>query len=96
MRVLACVRACLCVCVCVCVSFASYSSETIEIIIIKLATVGETMHHVLIIMTLTFIQGQIDFNHDNRKCSIISETVQAMPVTFAVKIGRLKVYIIVS
>ena len=49
-----------CVCIFVCVSFASDSSETIEVIIMKLGTVTASdmrMHHVLIILTLTFIQG---------------------------------------
>ena len=34
------------------------------------------------------------FNHENDKCAIISETVQAIPIQFAVKMVRLKVYII--
>ena len=43
------------------------------------------------------MQGLTDLNDDNNKCSIISETVQAMPVKFAdVKIVRLKVFIIFS
>ena len=42
------------------------------------------------------IQGHTYLNHKNNKCSIISETVQAPPITFAVKIIRLKVYEIVS
>ena len=54
------------------------------------------MHHVLIILTLTFIQGHKDLNNENEKCSITSETVQALPITLAVKIVRRKVYIIVS
>ena len=32
------------------------------------------MHHLVIILTLTFIQGHTDHNHENNKCSIISET----------------------
>ena len=32
----------------------------------------------LIILTLTFIQGHTDINQENNKCQIISETVQAM------------------
>ena len=52
------------------------------------------MHHMLIILTMTFIQGHTDLNHENNKCSIISETVQAIPIEFAVRIVRLKVYII--
>ena len=85
--------------VCVCVSLASDSSETIEVLIIKLGTVTASdtrLHHVLIIFTLTFTQGHTDLNHENIKCFIISETVQTMPINFAVKITRLKVYIIFS
>ena len=81
-----------------CLSLASHSSETIKFII-KLGTVIATdmgMHHVLIIFNLTFIQGRIDLNHENNKCSIISEIVQGMPITFPVKIVRLKVYLIFS
>ena len=51
----------------VCVSLASDSSETIEFIIIKLGMVTASdivMHHVLIILTLTFIQGHIDVNDE--------------------------------
>ena len=90
---------CVCVCVCVylsvCVSLASDFSETIEVTIVKLGTVTASdmgMLHLLIILTLTFIQGHIDLNHENNVCSIITETVQAMPIKFAVKIVRLKVY----
>ena len=50
----------------------------------------------LIIWTLPFIQVHTDLNDKNNKCSIISETVQAMPITVAVRIVRLKVYIICS
>ena len=48
--------------VCICLSLTSDSSETIEVIIIKLGTVTTSdmrMHHMLIILTLTFIQGHI-------------------------------------
>ena len=59
---------CLSVCLCV-MSLASDSSETIEvIIIIKLGMVTAShriiMHHVLIILKLTFIQGHTDLNHE--------------------------------
>ena len=37
------------------------------------------MHRVLIMVTLTFIQGHTDLNHENNKCLIILETVQAIP-----------------
>ena len=65
------------------VSLASDSSETIEVIIIKIGTITASymlMHHVLIILTLTFIQGHTDLNHEHNKCSIISEAVQAIPI----------------
>ena len=88
---------------CVSLAVASDSSESIEVIIIKLGTVTASdmlMHHVLIILTLTFIQGHIALNHENNKCFIISETIsetiQAMPVKFAVKTVRIKVYLTIA
>ena len=81
-------------CVCVCVSLASDSSDTIKVIIVKhdmMTAFNMGMHYVLIIFTLTFIQGHTDLNHETEKCSITSETVQALPIKFAVKIVRLKV-----
>ena len=53
------------VCVSVCVSLASDFSETVEVIVVKLGTLTASdmkMHHVLIILTLTFIQGHTDLN----------------------------------
>ena len=53
------------VCLSVCISLASDSSETVEVIIIKLgmATASDMVtHHVLIILTLTFIQGHTELN----------------------------------
>ena len=32
-----------------------------------------------------------DLDHENNRCLVISETVQALPIKFAVKIVRLKV-----
>ena len=81
----------------VCMSIASDSAETIEVVIIQLSTVTASnmlKHHVLSILALTFIQGHTDMNHENNKCLIISETIQAMPIKFTVKIVRLKVYIL--
>ena len=80
---------------CLFVSLANDSLETVEVIIVKLGTDTDSdmgMHHVLLILTLPFIQGHTDLNHENNQCSIISETVQAMPIKFAVKIVWLKVY----
>ena len=56
-----------CLSVCVWGSLASDSSETIEVIIIKLSMVAASdmkMHHILIILSLTFIQGHADLNHE--------------------------------
>ena len=64
-----------------------------------MVTAADTvMRHVVIILTLTliFIQVKTDLNHESNKCSIISETVLAIFITFAVKIVRLNVCIISS
>ena len=58
---------CLSVCLCVCVSLARDSSETMEVINIKLGMVTTSdmvMHQVLIIFTVTFIQGHTDLIHE--------------------------------
>ena len=72
-------------------SLASDSSETVEVIIVKRGMVTASdikMHQVFIIIII-----DTDLNHENNKCSIISKTVQAMPIMFAVKIVGLQVYI---
>ena len=82
-------------CLSVCLSITSDSSETIEVITIRLGMVTASdmrMQRMLIILTLTLIQGHTDINHGNSQCSMILETFQAMPIKFAVKIVRLKVY----
>ena len=59
---------CVCVCVRACVPLANDSSDTVEVIIIHLGTVTTSdmrIHHVLIILTLTIIQGHTDLNHEN-------------------------------
>ena len=78
---------------------ASDSSESIEVTIIQHDTVTATyirVHHVSICFTLTFVQGHTYLNHENNKGSITSETVQARPIKFPVKIVRIKVYIILA
>ena len=89
----ACVRAC--ACACVHLSLASDSSETIEVIIKLGVAIASDMltQHVLIILTLTF-RGYTYLNRENNRCSIILETVQAIPIKLTVKILHLKVYII--
>ena len=55
------------------------------------------MHHVLITLTLTFIQGHTDLNRENNNCSIMSEKVfQAICFKFSVKIVRQKVYMTIA
>ena len=52
---------CHCVCVCLCLYIASHISEISKAIAIKISTVTTSvtrMHHMLIILTLTFIQGR--------------------------------------
>ena len=52
------------------------------------------MHHVLIMLTLTFIEGHSDLNHENKKCLKIGKkekNIQAMLIKSAVKIGWLDV-----
>ena len=91
-----CMRTCVSVCMCVylseCLSLASDSSETINDIIINHSRVTASevrTHHVLVILTLSFVQDHRDLNHKNNKSFIISETIQAMLIKFAVKIVRL-------
>ena len=52
------------------------------------------MHHVIIILTVTFIQGPTDINHE--MFYYFRNLFQTMPIKFTVKIIRLKVYIIYS
>ena len=88
-----------CVCVCVCVSLASDSSDTIKVIIVKhdmMTAFNMGMHYVLIIFTLTFIQGHTDLNHESNTCLVISGANEAMPINFAVKIVQLKVYLTIA
>ena len=61
-------RLCMYDCVSVYVSLARDYSESINVIIIKLGTVTVSdmrNHHVLIILTLTFIQGHTNLSHEN-------------------------------
>ena len=81
-------------CECVCLSLANDSLGTIQVIIIKFGTVTASdiiMHHMLSTLTLT-----IQRSHRYTKYLKIFPCFQAMPITFAVKIVRLKVYIICS
>ena len=63
---------CVCVSVCVCLSLASDSAETIKVIRVTAGLRHENAYQVFIILTLTFIQGYTDLNHENNKCSIIN------------------------
>ena len=69
----------------VCLRFASQILENIEAIAIKFDTMTASvmkMYYISIILTLTFTQGHTRLNHENNKCSIISNTAQAMPIKF--------------
>ena len=92
------VSVCVCVhlCVCVCPSVASRISETSELIAIEFHTVTASvtrMLHMLIVLTLTFIQGHIIMKIIDL---IISETVQAILMKFTLNIFSQKVCIIFS
>ena len=53
---------------CACVSLESDFSETIEVIITNLgAATDMRMNHVLIILTLTFVQVHTELNHEKNK-----------------------------
>ena len=95
-RVCVCMRAC--VCVCVCVSVAGYSSESVEVIIRTLGMVTATdmrMQHVLIV-TLIFIHRHTYLYHESNYRSYLLETLQALSITFAVKMIGPNVYTLFS
>ena len=60
------------VCLCVC-----DSSEAIEDVIVKrgIVVAADTRMLSHVVLTLTFIQGHKDLNHETNKSLIISETV---------------------
>ena len=83
-------RVCVCVYVCVCVrarvhaclSVASHISDTSEAIAVTFDTVAASvmrLHRVLIILTLTFIQGHTDSNHENNKCDYFRKCSSSNP-----------------
>ena len=57
---------------------------------------GMRMHHVLILLTLTFIQGHTYLNNENNKMFDYFRNCSSNPhdMKFAAKTDRLKVYII--
>ena len=83
----------LCLCVYVAVPYKRFLGNYDKII--KLGTVTASdmrMHLMLIILTLTFIQGHTELNHENSDLYYFRNCVHAMPIKFALKIVRLKVY----
>ena len=86
---------CVCVCVCVCVSLASDTSKTVEVIIIKLGavTASDNYENASRVTYIDLDLHSSSLNHEYNKCSVISKTVQTMPIKFAVKRVRLKRYI---
>ena len=84
------------VCLSVCVCPSQAIPRNLLVTIVKLGTVNASdmpMHHLSIILTLTFIQ---DLNNERKKSSIISEIVQAIPIKCAVATVRLKVYLTIA
>ena len=86
---------CVCAgCVRVCIPHKRFLGSclvSVEVIIVKVDTATASdmrMHHVLFILfilTLTFIQGHTTaLNDENNECFIISATIQAIPINFAV------------
>ena len=73
-----------------CVSLANDSSETVVVIIVTVSDHGHASVRVNYIDL--DLQGHTNRNHEYTLT--ISETLQAMPIKFAVKIVRLKVYLI--
>ena len=70
------------VCLCVCLPLASDSAETINVIIIKLGMVTTSdmiMHCVLVILTLTFVQGHTDLNHENNNVPLFQKVFKQCP-----------------
>ena len=70
--------------VCLCVCLAGDSSETVQVNIVKLkldtvTASGMRMHHVLIILTLTFIQGHTDQNHENNNFDYFKKICKQWP-----------------
>ena len=72
----ACVRACVSVCMCVCVCMCVRACVcTVQVTFVKLGMVTASdkgLHQVLIILTLSFIQGHTDLHHENNKCSFFN------------------------
>ena len=56
-----------------CVFLGSVCPSQVITVQLGMVTALDTgVHHVLIILTLAFIQGHTYLNHDNNKCLIIS------------------------
>ena len=76
---------------------ASDISETSEETAINFNTVTASvmiMHQLSMCLTLAFIQGHTHLNHGQLQMFDYMKSVQAMPIEFAAKIARLKVYMI--
>ena len=77
-----------CVYLCVCVCVPGPRKRFLEVIKFGTVTASENASHVKYI--------DLDLRSRYAKCLIISESFQAMPITFAVKIVRIKIYVICS
>ena len=74
---------CVCVLVCLCLSLTSESSESNEVII---TWRDDCLRHEDVSRVDHLDLDHTDRNRENNKCSIISETLLAMRIKFAVKI----------
>ena len=96
-----CMSTCLSACLSVSHSQAIPRKRLMKVIIIKIGTVTISdmgMHNLLtiiIILTLTFIQGRTYLNNVTVNIRLFQKRFQAMPIKFALKIVRLKVYILI-
>ena len=70
---------CLCVCPSQVIPRKLLKFEAVIIKHFKVTASDMRMHHMLIVLTLTFIQSRTDLNIENNKCSIISETDCHLP-----------------
>ena len=83
-------------------NFNSFHLSIVIVMILGTVTASDIgMHHVLNYIELDLqSRSHGSYNHENGKCSwwffLSPKTFKAMPITFHVKIVRLKVYVIFS
>ena len=83
-----------CVRLTVCLSVrSSHISETSEVRCYQIE-LGDCLsfENTSIVTYIDLDKGHVYLNHESNKCSIVLETVQAMPIKFAVKIVRIRIF----